>query len=73
MGSVVDFPRLLFNELKCLWISSMADLSVWCYSCDYYVDNAKLYAAKNALHVNKFGEDMPRRLEPEVPPNLHLA
>jgi histone deacetylase 6 len=29
---------------------SSADLSVWCYSCDYYVDNDKLYAAKNALH-----------------------
>jgi len=28
------------------------------------VDNAKLYPAKNALHMIKFGEEMPKKIEP---------
>uniref|UniRef100_A0A8D8ZMH7 Protein deacetylase HDAC6 n=1 Tax=Cacopsylla melanoneura TaxID=428564 RepID=A0A8D8ZMH7_9HEMI len=35
---------------------SFADLSVWCYVCEAYVDNHKLYEAKNAAHRSKFGE-----------------
>ncbi|VVD05723.1 unnamed protein product [Leptidea sinapis] len=38
---------------------SLADLSVWCYPCDAYVDNPLLYDAKNNAHRCKFGEDMP--------------
>ncbi|PNF26146.1 hypothetical protein B7P43_G04459 [Cryptotermes secundus] len=38
---------------------SFSDLSVWCYACEAYIDNQILYAAKNALHRKKFGEDMP--------------
>ena len=29
---------------------SLSDLSVWCYGCENYVDNAALYPAKNAAH-----------------------
>ncbi len=28
------------------------------------MDNAKLYPAKNALHMIKFGEEMPKKIEP---------
>ncbi|CAG4954053.1 unnamed protein product [Colias eurytheme] len=38
---------------------SLADLSVWCYPCDAYIDNPLLYDAKNNAHRCKFGEDMP--------------
>ncbi|XP_034252879.1 histone deacetylase 6 isoform X1 [Thrips palmi] len=38
---------------------SFSDLSVWCYECEAYIDNAILYAAKNAAHRSKFGEDLP--------------
>merc|ERR1712173_1597 len=37
---------------------SFSDLSVWCYCCDNYVDNEKLYNIKNAAHRDKFGEEM---------------
>ena len=37
---------------------SFSDLSVWCYGCDYYVDNERLYEVKNAAHLDKFGEQM---------------
>ena len=37
---------------------SFSDLSVWCYCCDNYVDNIKLYDVKNAAHKDKFGEEM---------------
>lgn len=37
---------------------SFADLSVWCYGCEAYVDNARLYKYKNLAHRNKFGTDM---------------
>ncbi|XP_047520597.1 histone deacetylase 6 isoform X1 [Pieris napi] len=38
---------------------SLADLSVWCYPCDAYVDNPLLFDAKNNAHKCKFGEEMP--------------
>lgn len=38
---------------------SFSDLSVWCYECEAYIDNPILYAAKNAAHRSKFGEDLP--------------
>ncbi|CAH0405173.1 unnamed protein product [Chilo suppressalis] len=38
---------------------SLLDLSVWCSTCDAYVDNSLLYDAKNNAHRCKFGEDMP--------------
>ncbi|CAK1540301.1 unnamed protein product [Leptosia nina] len=38
---------------------SLADLSVWCYPCDAYIDNPLLYDAKNNAHKCKFGEEMP--------------
>jgi len=37
---------------------SMADLSVWCYTCDFYVENQALLPFKKALHLNKFGQPM---------------
>lgn len=37
---------------------SFADLSVWCYVCDAYIDNPILYKYKNLAHVDKFGEEM---------------
>ncbi len=42
---------------------SLADLSVWCYDCEAYLgdDDDRLFAAKNAVHIAKFGKPMPRR------------
>ncbi|XP_067641178.1 histone deacetylase 6 isoform X2 [Eurosta solidaginis] len=37
---------------------SFCDLSVWCYPCEAYIDNRKLYIYKNLLHRHKFGEDL---------------
>jgi uncharacterized UBP type Zn finger protein len=39
---------------------SFSDISVWCYTCNDYIDNAKLYNFKNVVHKSKFGEDIPR-------------
>lgn len=41
---------------------SFSDLSVWCFDCDSYVDNERLYGVKNLAHRDKFGEEM---LKPE--------
>ena len=41
---------------------SFSDLSAWCFVCDDYIANDKLYHLENALHQNKFnGEIMPRK------------
>ena len=41
------------------WLAlSFSDISVWCYFCDNYVDNQRLYDIKNAVHKDKFGEEM---------------
>lgn len=37
---------------------SFADLSVWCYKCDSYIDNPRLFKYKNLAHLSKFGEEM---------------
>ncbi|KAG8229704.1 hypothetical protein J437_LFUL009829 [Ladona fulva] len=37
----------------------MADLSVWCYMCEAYIDNPVLFEARNAAHVSKFGCEIP--------------
>lgn len=37
---------------------SFADLSVWCYECESYVDNPILFRFKNLAHLDKFGEEM---------------
>lgn len=37
---------------------SFSDLSVWCYSCESYIDNSQLHLYKNLAHRHKFGEDM---------------
>ncbi|XP_073992654.1 histone deacetylase 6 isoform X3 [Rhodnius prolixus] len=37
---------------------SFSDLSVWCYSCQAYIDNQVLYRAKNAAHLSKFGTEL---------------
>ena len=39
---------------------SFSDISVWCYTCNDYIDNPKLYPFKNAVHKSKFGEEMPK-------------
>nr|XP_046470327.1 histone deacetylase 6 isoform X2 [Neodiprion pinetum] len=38
---------------------SFSDLSVWCYGCEAYIDNPRLYAARNAVHRSKFNQDLP--------------
>ncbi|KAK2589243.1 hypothetical protein KPH14_002044 [Odynerus spinipes] len=38
---------------------SFSDLSVWCYGCEAYIDNPRLYAARNAVHLSKFNEELP--------------
>lgn len=38
---------------------SLADLSVWCYGCEAYVDNPRLHAYKSRAHLDKFGVPMP--------------
>eukprot|EP00093_Oithona_nana_P000615 00615.XXX_1770_2497_1 [CDS] Oithona nana genome sequencing. len=41
---------------------SFSDLSTWCFVCDDYITNDRLYKLQNALHQNKFdGESMPRK------------
>ncbi|KAG4068297.1 hypothetical protein HA402_007817 [Bradysia odoriphaga] len=37
---------------------SFADLSVWCYKCDSYIDNPCLFKYKNLAHQSKFGEEL---------------
>ena len=39
---------------------SFSDISVWCYVCNDYLDNPKLYPFQNVVHKSKFGEDMPK-------------
>ncbi|PSN48229.1 Histone deacetylase 6 [Blattella germanica] len=50
---------------------SFSDLSVWCYECEAYIDNHVLYAAKNAVHRSKFGEDMPWSYGDQMTMQLH--
>lgn len=38
---------------------SFTDLSVWCYGCDAYVDNPRLYDVKNSAYKNKFNCELP--------------
>jgi histone deacetylase 6 len=38
---------------------SFADLSVWCYQCEAYIDNPALYKFKNLAHIDKFNEEIP--------------
>ncbi|XP_014474298.1 PREDICTED: histone deacetylase 6 isoform X1 [Dinoponera quadriceps] len=38
---------------------SFADISVWCYGCEAYIDNPRLYPARNAAHQSKFNEALP--------------
>lgn len=37
---------------------SFADLSIWCYTCEAYIDNPDLFVYKNLAHRDKFGEEM---------------
>lgn len=37
---------------------SYSDLSVWCFSCDNYVDNELLYQVKNKAHQDKFSGEI---------------
>jgi histone deacetylase 6 len=38
---------------------SFTDLSVWCYACEAYIDNPRLYLYKNLAHIDKFNEEIP--------------
>ncbi|XP_012278697.1 histone deacetylase 6 isoform X2 [Orussus abietinus] len=38
---------------------SFSDLSVWCYRCEDYIDNPRLYHARNAAYRSKFNQDLP--------------
>ncbi|XP_035701530.1 histone deacetylase 6 isoform X3 [Folsomia candida] len=40
---------------------SFADLSIWCYACESYVRNEKLFEAFAAAHKDKFNEEPPAR------------
>ncbi|XP_045164142.2 histone deacetylase 6-like isoform X1 [Mercenaria mercenaria] len=46
------------KEAKHPVVLSYADLSVWCYECDNYLDNEKLKPAKQSAHKSKFGRDL---------------
>ncbi|XP_077291609.1 histone deacetylase 6 isoform X4 [Arctopsyche grandis] len=48
-----------FESTQHSFVLSLADLSVWCSSCESYVDHATLHPFKNAAHMAKFGEEMP--------------
>ncbi|XP_058127858.1 histone deacetylase 6 [Anopheles ziemanni] len=37
---------------------SFADLSVWCYGCDAYIDHPALHPYKNLVHESKFNEPL---------------
>ena len=37
---------------------SFADLSVWCYGCDAYIDHPALHHYKNLVHQDKFHEPL---------------
>lgn len=37
---------------------SFRDLSVWCYPCEAYIDNAQLFVYKSMAHRHKFGEEL---------------
>uniref|UniRef100_A0A182P7U1 Protein deacetylase HDAC6 n=1 Tax=Anopheles epiroticus TaxID=199890 RepID=A0A182P7U1_9DIPT len=37
---------------------SFADLSVWCYRCDAYIDHPALHHYKNLVHLDKFREPL---------------
>jgi hypothetical protein len=41
---------LIQNLIYFRVFASLMDLSVWCYSCESYVDNDALYPYKNAAH-----------------------
>ncbi|KAJ8683629.1 hypothetical protein QAD02_019421 [Eretmocerus hayati] len=38
---------------------SFSDVSVWCYGCEAYIDNPRLYPARNSVHRSKFNVDLP--------------
>ena len=40
-------------------VLSYSDLSVWCYSCESYVDHDIVYPAKNCAHQLKFNVCLP--------------
>ncbi|XP_060580464.1 histone deacetylase 6-like isoform X2 [Ruditapes philippinarum] len=46
------------KEAKHPVVLSYADLSVWCYECDDYLDNEMLKPAKQSAHKSKFGTDL---------------
>lgn len=57
---------------------SFADLSVWCYKCESYIDNACLFKYKNLAHQSKFSEEMVwsyggDTLELDVPSSSRLS
>ena len=76
--TLVNIPPSLGPTVLCRYVSghqvshhstshhplalSFSDLSVWCFDCDSYVDNERLYGVKNLAHRDKFGEEM---LKPE--------
>lgn len=37
---------------------SFSDLSVWCYPCEAYIDNHRLFVYKSLAHRYKFGEEL---------------
>ncbi|XP_066586610.1 histone deacetylase 6 isoform X2 [Prorops nasuta] len=47
-------------------VLSFRDLTVWCYGCEAYIDNLRLYAARNAAHRSKFNEELPWTYGSEV-------
>ncbi len=45
-----------FNTTQHSMVLSYSDLSVWCYTCDAYLDNEILNEAKSSAHKSKFNE-----------------
>ncbi|XP_054266822.1 histone deacetylase 6-like isoform X1 [Macrosteles quadrilineatus] len=59
-GRVIKEHMMLHSlELSHPIVLGYQDLSVWCYSCDSYIESPILYEAKNAAYQSKFGENMP--------------
>uniref|UniRef100_T1JHE2 UBP-type domain-containing protein n=1 Tax=Strigamia maritima TaxID=126957 RepID=T1JHE2_STRMM len=59
-GRFIHQDMLLHNQNTghCV-VLSFADLSVWCYACEAYLDNSVLNPILESAHRQKFGEERP--------------
>jgi len=59
-GRFIHQHMLFHNESTghCI-VLSFADLSIWCYGCEAYLENEVLTPVMAAAHLQKFGEEYP--------------